>query len=133
MCTLSSLSVLPEPSVIGSICATGRKAPYSVPASARQCHTRSAAAMTQQGIDLEILRELSSSADAVIADSWGWAKARGCDHAAVVGALMSLEADAMVATEVKQTIYCEPTAEGKEVRAKACIVWCELLSVRDHG
>ncbi|KAG5180894.1 phenylalanine--tRNA ligase [Tribonema minus] len=64
-----------------------------------------------------VLQALSASTDSCIEDTWEFAISGGHDHAALVGALMSLQADAMTASEVRQASFWELTAEGKEVAA----------------
>jgi PheRS DNA binding domain 1 len=63
-----------------------------------------------------VLEALSSAGDACIEDTWAFAESHGCDHVVLVGALKSLEADAMIVAEVKPSNFLELTAEGKEVR-----------------
>jgi PheRS DNA binding domain 1 len=63
-----------------------------------------------------VLQALSSSEDACIEDTWAFAESHECEHVVLVGALKSLEADAMIVSEVKTSNFLELTAEGKEVR-----------------
>eukprot|EP00953_Heterococcus_sp_UTEX-ZZ885_P017292 9679-Heterococcus_DN1.PRE.2 len=74
--------------------------------------------MAAPDIAATVLEALSSSEDACIEDTWAFAESHGCDHVVVVGALKSLEADAMIVAEVKPSSFLELTAEGKEVSAK---------------
>ena len=68
---------------------------------------------------IDVLLQALSLSDS-IPDSYTYATEHGYEHAELVGALKSLDADAMVKLDMLSASYWSLTAEGQKVRHGSC-------------
>jgi phenylalanyl-tRNA synthetase alpha chain len=68
-----------------------------------------------EAVQAEILKELSSSPDASIEDTFPWAESANLDHMAVVGAVKSLMSEGYVTANDLSTSFYTLTTEGETI------------------
>ena len=89
-----------------------------------------------EACETAILKELSKSEDARIADTFAWAGELSLDHNAVVGAVKSLEAEAYVSgEEVKTSFYTLSKEAGGILKdgSQEIIVLAALMEAGEEG
>ena len=81
-----------------------------------------------------ILGHLAQADDAVIEDTYPWSKERAMlDHAAVVGALKSLDADGFIVMEPLSTSFFALSKEGEDIVANGSQEMIVLKALQGAG
>ena len=83
--------------------------------------------------ETKILTHLSTSADAVIEDTFPWSEASNVDHAAVVGSIKSLLVDELIVAENLSSSFYTLTGEGESILANGSQEFAVLQALEEAG
>ena len=89
--------------------------------------------MSTEECENAILKQLASSEDTCIEDSYPWAQKKGFDHEKVTGAVKSLMVDAYVATEPRSQSFYELSGEAQGILANGSQEVIVLKALSEAG